>query len=1041
MDLARLIRTQITASELDPPLDLVQSINDGQTALAEIVKAMGEYLTSTKDDVRLKGLTFLTNLLGKIGATRVNRQAARTLTTFYVSKLDDFDSLPPALTALTILSKLPTFDDDAAVDVYKGVVENVNMKAYVQSTRHLVYVLFDSLLASHRKAFRAMGAEFLNSYTKMVDGEKDPRNLLLLFSMARVILLEFEVEPMIEDFYDITFCYFPITFKPPPNDPYGITADDLKVALRSCMSASPFFAKMALPLFLEKFATATGPSMRDLMLSMAACFPVYGAQAVGERGTELWEGIKTEIMYSSEQSTEAAALSALEALMRALYPTENDPPIGLAQEVIKECLAILQEPEKSQGISATKALCALVRGSPSAGKFAVSQTLPQLFRQFNSPALPSHRTPILSAITSIILACRSVYGNPESRRNHYDEKGLENYRDGLMDVLREGLRTGRLKAPAIRGCVGLTEIPGFWGKEEVGEVVKGMNDVLVNDEDPEIRPVVINALTSISKIHPSIIESITLPLLFHNLPDAAPTVTETLQRDKYRSILASLSKLCIQPALFETLLIRITTKLDLLSSRPASEEEVAYAYDLLRCLEGVVEKKLEEKHTDVVKYFEQLVPRLWGLSIVHQEGIFRDRRVVGIIGRIGERLIWELSTEKQSKLWSALYNAFEKGQLEEIVYDKSSIRTALHGSPLRNGALSSEQDLIAIYSTAIQGLKSDCALPFNSATDYLSTKMSWVTRVARDESQIRYALDLITAFVNKRETGEALLPRLRSIALIDIMVELKSSLEGLLETVWMVGIQDTTKEFEVRRRGLLVYLHIVKALCLLRQPLAYTAIERVLEILPLSNLDPAFVDEAARGFAVIAEGKTKGSHLTAKKMWNFVLPKLIQGDKDAEGRGRLVYLIAFSSLLPLVPASLCLADLPTILPLLLRSLSLPSPVQRINSILTLTSLLETENMSKEVDFLLHAKAEDVVDGLMKSAFVDPSGEMASSGRVRSEALRCLSCVPDVIRIESLQLHKPRIVRELGKALDDPLRGVRKEAVDCRARWYRYGSAI
>lgn len=114
----------------------------------------------------------------------------------------------------------------------------------------------------------------------MVDGEKDPRNLMLLFSMDRVILLEFDVKDRIEvspdrwllatrnvslrvvqELFDITFCYFPITFKPPPNDPYGITADDLKLALRSCMSASPYFAPMAIPLFLEKFATAVGQSM------------------------------------------------------------------------------------------------------------------------------------------------------------------------------------------------------------------------------------------------------------------------------------------------------------------------------------------------------------------------------------------------------------------------------------------------------------------------------------------------------------------------------------------------------------------------------------------------------------------------------------------------------------------------------------------------------------------------------------------------------------------------------------------------------------
>ena len=35
----------------------------------------------------------------------------------------------------------------------------------------------------------------------------------------------------IQDLFNITFCYFPITFRPPPDDPYGITTEDLKNAL------------------------------------------------------------------------------------------------------------------------------------------------------------------------------------------------------------------------------------------------------------------------------------------------------------------------------------------------------------------------------------------------------------------------------------------------------------------------------------------------------------------------------------------------------------------------------------------------------------------------------------------------------------------------------------------------------------------------------------------------------------------------------------------------------------------------------------------
>jgi hypothetical protein len=65
--------------------------------------------------------------------------------------------------------------------------------------------------------------------------------------------------------------------------------------------------------------------------------------------------------------------------------------------------------------------------------------------------------------------------------------------------------------------------------------------------------------------------------------------------------------------------------------------------------------------------------------------------------------------------------------------------------------------------------------------------------------------------------------------------------------------------------------------------------------------------------------------LWAQKVWGFALPRIIEGDQDAKGvwsiamlqatltfragKDRLVYLTAFSALLPLVPASLLLADL------------------------------------------------------------------------------------------------------------------------------------
>ena len=80
-----------------------------------------------------------------------------------------------------------------------------------------------------------------------------------------------------KSFFDVTFCYFPITFRPPPGDPYGITPDQLKEKLlfvlrivsawetdlifrgnRGCLSATPAFGRLGIDLFLEKL-TAGSP--------------------------------------------------------------------------------------------------------------------------------------------------------------------------------------------------------------------------------------------------------------------------------------------------------------------------------------------------------------------------------------------------------------------------------------------------------------------------------------------------------------------------------------------------------------------------------------------------------------------------------------------------------------------------------------------------------------------------------------------------------------------------------------------------------------
>ena len=49
-----------------------------------------------------------------------------------------------------------------------------------------------------RTVLKSMGDRFLSSYIALADGEKDPRNLMVAFAIARVLSLEFDISTKFE---------------------------------------------------------------------------------------------------------------------------------------------------------------------------------------------------------------------------------------------------------------------------------------------------------------------------------------------------------------------------------------------------------------------------------------------------------------------------------------------------------------------------------------------------------------------------------------------------------------------------------------------------------------------------------------------------------------------------------------------------------------------------------------------------------------------------------------------------------------------------
>ena len=127
----------------------------------------------------------------------------------------------------------------------------------------------------------------------------------------------------------------------------------------------------------------------------------------------------------------------------------------------------------------------------------------------------------------------------------------------------------------------------------------------------------LDLLKTISSKTPSHIERLTLPLLFSTLPDHAPMREDIEGREKYRRGLSALSHLCAQADLFETLVVRLSVRLSFLYAPTTVPEDpepsAAYAHALLSTLAEVLSRKVEGGDSDVPKYVDRLVPRLFNL--------------------------------------------------------------------------------------------------------------------------------------------------------------------------------------------------------------------------------------------------------------------------------------------------------------------------------------------------------------------------------------------------------------------------------------------
>jgi DNA repair/transcription protein MET18/MMS19 len=150
------------------------------------------------------------------------------LSKFLSAKLDDHYTVSTAaLPGLNILLRRQPLTTDQtshtislpqSLHIIKCILKEIHVQSLIQPDRNLIfnmikYVLTNSQIVELIKTDR-YETDFVYSVIQAVDGEKDPRNLLVSFEILRSMCQQLSLGPFVEETFDVFACYFPIDFTP-----------------------------------------------------------------------------------------------------------------------------------------------------------------------------------------------------------------------------------------------------------------------------------------------------------------------------------------------------------------------------------------------------------------------------------------------------------------------------------------------------------------------------------------------------------------------------------------------------------------------------------------------------------------------------------------------------------------------------------------------------------------------------------------------------------------------------------------------------------
>ncbi|KAI0225867.1 hypothetical protein L0F63_006560 [Massospora cicadina] len=999
---------------------VISGVEEDELTVLELVNLLQEVLVSEEPSRRARGLALLTGVLEGISSLKVTPEDAATFAQFYVTRLHDQDCLAELLHGLKAIQSISlACGPRGTLTILQGLFDAVRVQQLSQPLRLVCFSIFLESLVADPGAIRGLGQAFVKGLVEAIDGEKDPRNLLLVFDVVRLALQTCDVQDQVEDLFDVTFCYFPITFKVPKEDPFGVSPAALKAGL-----STPLFDTLAIPALLRTLSSTSLNAKRDALDVLLAGIPVYRVERLISHLGELVSSFVEEVYHPLEDDVQAAAFKIVEVLFTRLLSTV---PINVTVEcelskVVGAAIHRVLDKDNLEAKFAGRLALALARSSAYACNYVASEALAPILRAYKEAELVTQRKLLLEVVAGLVGVYTALPDTASIDPLSLHQSELLVCFAQALDVISE---YNELRKTAIEGLSALVALPSISTEERRFFTLK-LAQTCLADEDAVVRKAALEGVCRLARVA-DLASAVLLPHFFGGLESLSQSPPRTA---KAASALEAILKLSYHPPLFTTILDRVVLLFDAECQRKDGLGDVG---ELLSCLEVMLGDHIEH-HQQLPDLVASVVLKLWRITTLSALGT-HDYTPAGSTPQVLETishitilaLRWVDPSVQAWFLGLAHKLCFEAAKPDE--FGPLGVADFFPFS-----ASSPHARMSILYASALAPCCREVALPCSSRSGFVSSLVE--ACFASPEGPLRKSICITLAVI------------LNKFAYDDGLVQ-------FVEATLKSDLKFIAFDYSAppSRRGVALDVIVWAAGSLVK--LGHDAGFQLLDFISMLLEDDVLGRQAALGFEVVlgddpwfvcAANRGSVRLLYRQRVFSILFPILTALFHQEACRDEVKQncLVALTALLDNSPSNLLIREGNALLPLLVCCLNQASePTQEAALATLLTVMAEGGLPESGLRFsFFHHNKPTLLETLLALATRCDGSKRRFGIQVRMGALKCLALVPSLTALSSApsadSLDRAALCRlvcqRLSVALDDPKRLVRAEAVKCRHAW-------